>query len=143
MSGVVQAEFQVSGHKYRSERMSAFDQHTVASKLGGILLMMMPNANAKRAKKEEKQPMDAVHFSRAFLVLSADMRKDDMDLIFYLCLKGVSRAVENDQGWAPVLIDGSGAFAFQDINMPELLEIVWHILQQHRIPDFFAEPLSR
>lgn len=128
--------FEVAGETYQSQRMSAFDQHAVSSKLGGVLLLMFDNMKKKRT-------MSDLDFARAFTVLSGDLRKDSMDEVFYLCLRGVTRKVEGDQGWASVLTEAQGIMAFSDIDMPEMLSIIWHVLKQHRIPDFFSEPLSK
>jgi hypothetical protein len=135
MSVAASETFTVDGHEYQSTRMSAFDQHAVASKLGGILLLMFDNM------KKDKS-MGADQFSRAFAVLSGDMRKSEMDLVFDLCLSGVTRSVEGGQGWAKVMTDQPGVMAYSDIDMPQMLEIMWKVLQQHRIPDFFAAPPS-
>lgn len=136
MSAVTEAEFIVAGQDYRSVRMSVFDQQTVASKLGGVLLVMGDGAD-----HDEKKTPTAQAFVRAFCALSADMRKQDSDLVMSLCLSGVTRKQAGDAGWAKVFVP-PGLVAFEDINLNEMLLIVWHVLKQHRIPDFFSEPRS-
>jgi hypothetical protein len=137
VSAVTEAEFEVDGNHYRATRLSVFDQQTIASKLGGVLLLMGDGAADEKAKKTPT----AQHFVRAFCALSADMRKSDSDLVMGLCLSKVTRKQSGDLGWAPIRIDG-GLVAFEDINLNEMLLIVWHVLKQHRIPDFFSEPPS-
>jgi hypothetical protein len=119
--------------------MSVFDQQTVASKLGGVLLLMGDGIEHDGEKR--KEPPTAQSFVRAFCALSADMRKQDSDLVMGLCLAGVTRKQAGDLGWAKVMIQ-PGLLAFEDINLNEMLLIVWHVLKQHRIPDFFSEPRS-
>ena len=116
--------------------MSVFDQQTVASKLGGVLLLM--GAGDADDAKKKPEPSD---FVRAFCALSGDMRKQDSDLVIGLCLAGVTRKQAGDLGWAKVMAQ-PGILAFEDINLNEMLLIVWQILKQHRIPDFFTEPRS-
>src|SRR4030081_2395443 len=113
--------------------MSVFDQQTVASKLGGVLLLM--GDGVKKDGKKTPTPQD---FVRAFCALSGDMRKSESDLVMGLCLANVTRKQAGDLGFAPIRIDG-GLIAFEDINLEEMLLIVWHVLKQHRIPDFFSE----
>jgi hypothetical protein len=134
VNAVTASEFEVAHEAYRSVRMNVFDQQTVASKLGGVLLLM---GNGEEAK--EKPTPEA--FVRAFCALSADMRKQDSDLVMGLCLAGVTRKQPGEVGWAKVMAT-PGVLAFEDINLNEMLLIVWHVLKQHRIPDFFTEPRS-
>jgi hypothetical protein len=136
VSAVTEAEFPVEGKDYRSVRMSVFDQQTVASKLGGVLVLMGDGAD-----HDEKKPPTPQAFVRAFCVLSGDMRRQDSDLVMSLCLQGVTRKQAGDAGWAKVYVP-PGIVAFEDINLNEMLLIVWHVLKQHRIPDFFSEPGS-
>ena len=135
MNAVSAAEFEVAGQRYRSARMNVFDQQTVASKLGGVLLLMGDGSEAKTPPTPEA-------FVRAFCALSGDMRKQDSDLVMNLCLAGVTRAQPGDLGYAKVMTPVPGVLAFEDINLNEMLLIVWHVLKQHRIPDFFTEPRS-
>ena len=147
MSAVTEAEFEVDGQTYRSTRMSVFDQQTVASKLGGVLLLMgSDEQDHSKAKKPKTAPTDKKapteeDFVRAFCALSGEMRKQDSDLVLGLCLSNVKRKEAGDIGWAPIRIDG-GLIAFEDINLKEMLLIVWQVLKQHRIPDFFSVPRS-
>jgi tail assembly chaperone len=134
MSDIPEVDFEVDGKSYRARRMSAFDQQTVASKLGGVLMLMGDMKTSPKASEPEAEA-----FVRAFCALTGDMRKSDSDLVMGLCFSVVSRAVEGDLGWAPIRIS-DGQLAFPDINLPEMLLIVWKVLKQHRIPDFFFEP---
>jgi len=138
MSAIAETEFEVAGEKYRSGRLSVFDQQVVASKLGGVLLLM----GQSRAQPVAEPTAEA--FVRAFCALSGDMRREDSDLVMGICLSKVTRAqgvAGNIIGWAPIRVSG-GQVAFEDINLREMLLIVWNVLKQHRIPDFFAEPVS-
>lgn len=133
MSSIPEKEFPVDGKNYRSRRMSAFDQQAVAAKLGGVLLVMgMGKPSAERT---------AENFTKAYCATLGDLRKTDMDLVTGLCLTGVTRQ-QGETGWSAIRTP-DGQMAFEDINLPEMLIIVWEVLTQHRIPDFFFENESK
>ena len=142
MDHLLPAEFTIDGHKYQSVKLGAFDQFTVANTLGGVLALMFDPGNRKDKRKPPEE-LDSGDFARAFTLLSAGLPKDQMDLVFQICLSKVSRNVGGDQGWAAVMTEQAGVLAFQDIQLSQLLEIIWQVLKQHRIPDFFAAPLSK
>lgn len=122
-------EFTVGGVQYQSEPMSVFDQFAVASRLSGVLAMLMI-----ASKDADQNNRDG--FVRGFCSLSGDIRKADSDYVIRACLSGCKR--QAGEAWAP-LMNTQGGLMY-DLDMVETLTIIWEVLRQHRIPDFFAAP---
>lgn len=141
------SEFTVGGVRYTAGKMSAFDQFHVARKLGPVLLWL-GNASLSGltddAAPNDKKPVvkltperEARAFTQALCSMSAPLSRDDSELAVNLCLSTVQRDVGGDKGWASIRAAG-GAWMFQDIELPEMLEIVWHVLKANKLPDFFS-----
>lgn len=121
-------QFSVGGHKYSCGRLNAFDQYDVARRFSPVLVWL-------GALKKEQEVRDPKAFAQAICAMSASLPRADTDAVLNLCLSVVAR--EQATGFAPMRAE-SGALMFQDIELAELLEIVWHVLEANRIVDFFA-----
>lgn len=122
-------EFQVGKHTYRAKRLSAKDQFHVARKMSYTLFQL-------GGDKTEKFVPSPKNFARVICVTTGGLAQSDLDSVLDVCLGVVSRQVSGDRGWAP--IQTKGVMMFEDISMPEMLELVWHVIDAHRLVDFLA-----
>lgn len=129
------SQFQVSGRNYRCGRLNAFDQNHVARKLNSILLWVA------EMKKDAVKAVLPSGYAQAMCVISGSIPREDIDLAYGLCLSVVGRENDGGASWAPIQ-SGGGQMMFQDINLPEMMEIIWHVLEHNRLVDFFAAPSS-
>lgn len=123
------SEVLVSGQQYLVRRLSTFDQFEIARKLSPVLSMMALQTD--RAKL-------AQGFPQAFCALTAGLAKEDVEELYRLILGAVLRSQQGQ--WVPVYV--SGQLAFVDIGMADMLNLVWAVLEAHRLVDFFAGGLS-
>ena len=122
-------EFQVAGKNYRAKKLNAFEAYDVARKWSYVLLTM--------AKAEN---LTSKTFAQGFVPFTAAIPKPDNDFALNTCLASVSRQINGDKGWAPLWVDGQ--LRYEDVEMSEMLEIVFHVLISNKLVDFFAEPTS-
>lgn len=130
------SEFTVGGRRYTATKLSAFDQFHVARKFGPILLWLGNAEKEKDPKKSRSAEDEARDFAQSICAMSAPLSREDAEMGVNLCLSVVKRDVGGDKGWAPLRVDGQ--WMYNDIELPELLQIVWHVLSLNRLPDFFA-----
>lgn len=127
----MQYEFKINDRVYRASRLSTIQQFDVASKIGAILSLMAENREAAKQ-----------NFTRAFCLLSGNMRKEDVDFAVHACLSYVQR--RQGDTFAPILAAGGGptTFMFADIDLREMLLIVSNVLEHNGLVDFFVESPS-
>jgi len=121
-----ESEFQVAGKDYRAKRLNAFDAYDVARKWAYVFLMM--------ARAENLTPKT---FAQGFVTFTGPTPKSDNDFAMDICLNSVTRKLENGTGYAPVKVNGQ--IRFEDIGLQEMLEVVYHVILQNRLVDFFVE----
>src|ERR1700735_2990271 len=124
-------EFQIGAHHYRAGRLNAKDAFHVARRLGYVL-------TALGIEKGEQFKPTPENFARIILVTSGQVPQADMDFALNTCLGVVKRSMGDHQGWAAIATS-TGALMYDDIDMSTMLQIVWHVISAHRLPDFLFE----
>jgi hypothetical protein len=119
----------VGGNKYLIKRLNTFEQFEIARKLSPVLAML--------AMQTDKNKL-AEHFPQAYCALTAGLDPADIERINRLVFGAVLR--EQQGHFVPVYV--SGMLAFNDIDMQGMLELIWAVLDAHRLPDFFTGSLS-
>ena len=133
-------EFDVSGQRYSSGKISVFDQFSVIKRLAPLIGAIGPVMSAdtlrlaqKRAAGVESGEGEKDDFAAQMgVVLPAiidGMRAvsdDDARFIFTTCLKVVKR--RSGQAMQSVWNAAAGDFQFQDISLPDMLMIVFNVL---------------
>jgi hypothetical protein len=122
---------EINGHKYRLPQLDVFQEFALASTISPILSLM--------SLQEDKTKL-AAKFPQAFTALTGEMglSRQVKDEIIQTCLSGVLR--EENAAWLPVMVNGQ--IMYQDVRMTVVLRIVWEILVQNRLIDFFSDPHS-
>ena len=120
------SEIEVDGHIYQIGPMNTFVQFHIARRLGPLaptILMYLENSDP------DKSVMDLFFPLMGTISTLSDA---DSEYILNQCLSVVTRKQES--GWAKV--QSSGGLMFDDITMPNMLQIVWQVILKD-IADFF------
>lgn len=127
-------EVTVGGVNYRSVKMDAFKQFHVIRRMGPLF----PNIAGflTEAKKEDSDKMLQAGYIAAALGRLSD---PDANFILNNCLATCQR--QQGTVWAN-LTDASGSLMFSDLSMPDMLELVWKVLEDNYgpfMPDLLAK----
>ena len=121
-------EFEIGGHRYRSEKLDAFKQLHVSRKIAPIVPKLLPMF-MKFAEKRESLTEDLSGMAEAFEPLAqalADMPDADCEYVFNACLGVVSR---NQQGnWASIWSQGAKQLMFDDVDLGVMTQITAKVI---------------
>lgn len=125
------AEFEVGGHTYRTGKLSAMKQIHVARKIAplfaavpGILSRLNEGVAALKPVLEEM----------------ASMSSDDLDFVVKECMLTAYRKDGSD--WQRVWVEGSDSPMYEDIDGPQILQIVQRVVMENLGPFMRAVPQS-
>jgi hypothetical protein len=128
-------EFEINGHSYKAGRISLGNQFHIARKLAPLADVIADGS------PDEGVPLGA------FLRGIRDLPDTDVEFVLSTCLAVVQS--HRDGGWQRVSAGGM-AMMFDDIELPEMLGIVWHVVRGHLagffpggLPDLTAVTTSR
>lgn len=122
----------INGKEYRLPILDPFQEFALASKISPILGLM---------SLQEDRNILAAKFPQSFTALTGDMRmsREDKDEVLRLCMTGVLRG-EPGGSFSPVMVNGM--FMYKDMNLSTILQIVWQVIVDHKLIDFFSDPHS-
>lgn len=121
--------FELNGKTYQVRKINVFDQLALVSKLSVVL--------ATIGEQRDKE-LIIQNFAKFFAAYAATMTREDLSEIFRLALTPVyRRAVTN---WQPIFKNGQ--ILFQDIDLKEMLSLVWKTVEVNKLDDFFTIPVS-
>jgi hypothetical protein len=118
--------FKVGAAEYQARALSAFDQLHVARKLGSVLIFL-----GSMKDNPDKTPNN---YARAMVAAAAPLGNEEVDWAIAACLSSVQRKQQG--GWAEVRAQ-SGKLMFDDVDLLAMMEIVWNVLDQNGLIDFF------
>jgi hypothetical protein len=133
-------EVPVGGHDYLIGDLNAFDAFDVSRWMSPILMFL---GSVKKTDDNAVAAVDA--FTRAMTAMAAQIPQLDIHTSEKLCLAAVRRKEAGGVGWAPIIAAGSSVpprMMYDDIKMPEMLALFWHVMAHNKLPDFFAPPQS-
>ena len=140
-------EFRVGQHAYRATPMSAFQQFEIARMLRNVLTGLalieeeIKNENERLAQEgKPHKPAPGPHaFVQLMCSMAGGLTKAESAESTSLCLSGVQRQVGAGQGvgWSPLQV-APGQLAHDDVDMSQMLEIVWHVLKNNGLIAFFS-----
>lgn len=111
-------EFSVGGKNFRADKMDCFKQFHVLRKAGPLY----PSVVGALKIKDQDLMLAVGYVAAAFARLS----DDEANFIMNACLS--TCAMKQGSVWSPIM-SPSGALMFQDLALPEILEIVWKVLE--------------
>ena len=118
--------FELNGNTYQVKRLSVFQQLKVVSKLSPIFVML--------AQQKDKD-LTKIKFAEFFAAFSNNMQEEQTNEVLKLCLSTVYRRISKT--WHPIYKGND--LVYQDINLKDLLNIVYETLEANKLFDFFSE----
>lgn len=124
------AEFTVGTHNFRSDRLTPKIAFHVARRIApllGALKDLKPFMTGER--KVERDDLDAMADILTPIVDAVALMPDaDVNYIIDACTRVVKTERAGGTGWAPIGPDGE---QFDWIDMPMLLQIVFHVVREN------------
>jgi hypothetical protein len=116
-------EFEVNGAKYRTQKMSAFDQFHVARKLAPVVGSIGSISALASGDVSALGPL-----TKAI----SELPEEDCNMILQKCLSVVSRGDTTAAGttWAPIWSTSAKRFMFEDIDMMAMIQIAGRVIQE-------------
>lgn len=131
-------EFKVDDQTYRASRISVFDQLNVASQWREALMGL---AMAKKNRPPEMG--DAAFRETVAIVLTGALarvetsRREEVTQLLVSAVKRKGKGGKTGVGWFSVAAPG-GAAAFDDVQLPQLVSILYEVLDHNGLLDFFS-----
>jgi hypothetical protein len=138
-------ECSINGSTYRIQKMDVMRQFHVARRLAPVLsgvidalkaggldpvkLAAMPDTTAK-------MDIDPFAMVEPLGKVLAHISDEDSEYIIGVCLSCVTRAQAGGTGYAPVWV-AKGGLMFADMQLPEMLQLVWKVLESN-LMGFFS-----
>jgi len=115
--------FTINGQDYSCEKIDAMRQFHIVRRLAPVLAAAIPSGfTLARMKEMGDVPIDAVLPKLADAL--SKMSDDDANVVIIELLKPVRRKEAQGLGWSP-LVQG-GAIMYQDLKLPDMLQIAFH-----------------
>jgi hypothetical protein len=124
------AEFTIKGNNYRSGKMDAIKQSHIARRIAPVFGSIQ-DAFAAAGKPESFTMLDALPIMTKIV---GEMSDANWEYIVLSCLDVTAR--QQGQVWAK--IRAGGRMMFEDIQLPEMMQIVWSVLNDNLANFFFA-----
>lgn len=129
---LLEAEVPLGAHSYHVSRMSVFDQMSVAADYRDILIGLALMKNDRPKDMSDAEFLKAAHF---IMASRAGMTPELRTSVVSLCLRHVSR--KSATGWSPVMAT-SGVLQFNDIELPDLMTLLYAVFEHNKLLDFFS-----
>lgn len=144
-------ERDIYGHKYRIGALNAMQQfhvmrrlYAVSSAMGEGFSKLQEKGGAAALESqlsgETSRTVDILEIVQPLLRAVGQMRDEDAEYVFGTCLAVVERQMPGATGWARVQ-SSPGQMMFDDIAMPQMLALTWHVLRVN-VSGFFFDLLS-
>jgi hypothetical protein len=129
-------EFEIGGHTYKADKMSAMQQLHVSRRLAPVVPKILPAMAALAAATEQGETeMDlasmAVALQPAADALAA-MSDDDSEYVYSACLSVVSR--KESGAWASVWSSQRKALMFEDLDLGVMTQLVFKVVGDSLAP---------
>lgn len=121
----------VSGHDYVINKLDVFTSYDLTSRLAPIC-GVLSLSNDKVAMREG--------FPRAMASLSSSMGADERRAATMIALSAVQRVVHG--GVVAPVLNAGGTMQFEDIDVTSMLHLMYEVLLENKIIDFFYVPPS-
>lgn len=138
------AEFEVRGRLYRSGRIDARKQFHIVRRFAPVLPSfsgLVSKISFDEGGKPSIDPALIMEASEPLTRAMASMPDEDADYIINEALKVTQRALKNSDGtvmsWSSMWNAQANVPKFDDTTLTELMQIVWHTVQEN-LEDFFA-----
>lgn len=117
----------VREHEYAVRQLPLTTQFSLGAKLSSVVALM--------ALQEDREELRRV-FPKSFMALCETIPVDEHRWILETCMGTITRKDDASGVYTSAWIGGMPAF--QDIDLSVMLELIWEVIQQHRLIDFFS-----
>lgn len=119
----------VRDHEYLIRQLPLMTQFSLGAKLSPVVALMA----LQRDRVELRRT-----FPKSFVALCETMPVEEHRWIIETCMGTITRKddVVNPPVYVPVWVGGMPAF--QDVDLSVMLELIWEVIEQHRLIDFFS-----
>jgi len=118
----------IGDYNYRARKLNAFEQFSIARKLAPILEFMSQQPDREKLR---------VNFAKFFCAVTANIPEEDTRKLINTCLDAAQR--QQQANWVPVMVNGTTMFADVNEDLNVMLDIVYMVLADTGLIDFFAE----
>ena len=121
-------------HSYRAGLISTFDQLHVATEWRETLMSL---SFMKRDRPPEMT--DRTYSDSVAVVVAGGLQRVDpasRERITLLLMSAVRRKGDGATGWFPLVVGGQQAF--QDVRLPQLIPILYNVIDHNGLLDFFS-----
>jgi ubiquinone biosynthesis protein UbiJ len=118
------AEVEINGTQYRVGRLTAFKKLHVARKLAPLL-------GGLAAITASGGATDIATFAQPIAQALANMSDDEVEGIIGTCMAVTERRLANDMGWAPVWNKSANRMQYEDMDLPELMQLTMAVLEEN------------
>lgn len=119
-------EFELEGHTYRANKIDARSQFHIVRRLAPVIGELVPALKGGKGELDALPPL-----ANAISKLS----DADADYCLFGLLKALSRKQPQGTGWGPVTTGEQ--LMYDDITMPQMLQLAWRAFS-HNMSGFFA-----
>ena len=133
-------EFTVRGQLYRTGRLNAFKQLFISKRIVPAVgkLAGLTKGAVKLGKDADGNPQldgDLEDVLTPLVDAIASLKDEDVEYILNACLEAAERK-QSGGAWARVRVNGTTMF--DDLNLPALLKISYHVIWEN-LQDFFSD----
>lgn len=133
------AQFTIEGQEYLSGKLNVMQQFHVSRKLmpvlgsaASIARSMAPKAIGADGEPDEQASEVALVAAIPMIAEAiAKLTDADCDFVIFTCMSVVQRKVQQSGSWAAVTSQSARRFMYDDITLPAMMQIVWHVLQEN------------
>jgi len=120
--------FKLNDIDYKVDKISVFKQLTITTKLTPILALLAQQTDKEISKNK---------FPQFFAAFSSNMKEEDVNEVLKLCLPAVKRRFSSK--WMPIYVNNE--LAFSDLDLKNMLQIIYEVLEANQLLDFFSGSL--
>jgi hypothetical protein len=139
------AQFTVGQNTYQYDKLGAIDQFNISRRLTPVVLALTPFIDLGRTTEEIAAAIAAdlvgsIKLIAPVLEAVAKMSDDEVNYVLSKTLVKVQRGVKDPVtqaviAWSPVW--SSGGLQYDDLSMPDMIRIVWTVLNE-QLSGFFS-----
>lgn len=144
------AVFTVGDHEYRSEKLDALVQFHISRRLTGVVIGLAPLISLNASVEDLATVISSdigenIKLLEPVLAAVAKMSDEDVNYVVAKTMAKVYRAVKNPgtgaiESWSPMWSNSTHSLMYDDLNLSELVQIVWYALREN-LEDFsFGSP---
>lgn len=127
----------VGDHQYQIGKLNVFEQLMVAKRLAPLFASLMATGEIARSGDQTKVGDLLIAMLPKLSEGLATLKDEDLLFVVKKCLSAVRR--QAGPGFVPVVSDANQRLMLEDIDLPQMLELTWAVINQS-LSSFFPSP---